>query len=193
MKITIPKCYLQPRAGVDKYDRNSYSKINNSGSIFQVEKLGYEINNHEKKEEYINLDVDGISYILDSRLADLVDEIQDSKYILNLEEGWEDNGAKISPNAYYASLKFCLDYSIFILNKHNILISTPEINPVRNGTIDLVWNTESAYLAINVKHSPDGFVSTFFLFKKSNQKTIEGEIDINELDEPMALWMTALK
>ena len=122
-----------------------------------------------------------------------MDEINDSKYILDLQEGWGDNGAPISLNVYQSSIEFVLNYSGYILNIYKIAISTPEIKPVRDGSIDLVWNTDLAYMAINIKLSTDGLLGTFFSFKHENKKIKEGELDLTIVESDTAYWMTSLK
>lgn len=193
MNIEIPKCYLNPPTKLDKYAENSYSKVENKESLFGREYAGYRVKWNRHDSQLLNFEVFDQKFVIDSRFKDLIDEINESLYIPDLQEGWDDRGAQIPMEVYKTTIKCVINYSTHILNTHQTIISTPEIKPVRDGSIDLVWNTKVAYLAVNIRNSNDNILGTFFGFKHENKKIKEGELDVINIEPEMAYWMTSLK
>jgi len=128
-------------------------------------------------------------------MADLVEEINDSKKILLLEDNWDYLGASsISQDLYMETIRFLLMYSMYIYeNYQKTVIQSPEINPCSNGTIDLSWRTQKARMLINVKKKGDVFLASFYGYYTENRLPQEGFIDMNKVDQSRALWMKELK
>ena len=194
MRITMPQCFVYTKKD-KRYNPDSYSKRSTEGSIYDRELIGYKTlksNDKNSSEILETLEIAGEKFPISSKFVDLKDEIIDSLYILELKEGWGENGAAIKDGAYKCAIGFLIKYFEYIHTHSSIVISTPEINPVRNGSIDLVWNTTNGYMLVNIAKKKDALQGTFFGFKKTNKKIKEGEIDIQNVEPPMALWMTTL-
>jgi len=122
----------------------------------------------------------------------IVDEIEKSKYILELREGWDDSNAKsISSDVWNSSVLFLIRYSEVIRECYSIVISTPEINPCRNGSIDLSWRTSKARMLINVRKE-NGEIVAFYYGDMYNNKSVKGAVPVTGIENHLAVWMTNL-
>lgn len=199
MNIQIPKCYLNMPERTDNLKVLTYTPKKNSGSLYASEIIGYKPSYSSQSpiiepitpliENQLTFDYAGVNCTVNSRLSDIVEEILDSENILSLKGGWGDNGKEITKNTYISAINALILYSEYILENYNFIIQTPEINPVRNGSIDIVWNTEKGYLIFNIN---EDLLGTFFGFKKLNPKFKEGEVDLINVEPSMALFMKDL-
>lgn len=192
--ITFPECRSNPGERKDSYKPNPFLSSTKKASDQYTDLIGYKVPVSLNVlpltiSETISLECCGDKYRLNYKLFDVADSIDDSKNILSLKEGWGDNGKQITTEIYRRSIKLLIDYANHIFDHYDIVINGPEINPVRNGSVDLVWNTENGYLLINVKEFKNDYLGTFFGFRKSNRKIKEGEIDLNCIEPDMAMWM----
>lgn len=144
---------------------------------------------------HIYIDVLGKIYNVPDALFDLVDEINDSKYILDLENNWDEMGAApINKELYNSAIAFLLLYMTYIYDNHGkIVISTPEINPCSNGTIDFSWKTLKARMLINVSRKSKEYRATFYYYLYNNKHPKEGLIDMLNVEKETAAWMVNLK
>lgn len=125
-------------------------------------------------------------------LKPLYEEIDHSKEILDLEEGWDGYDAPSIPkNIYYKSIKFLKDYSKFIYNNTGIAIVAPEINPGRNKNIFLSWRTEKARLAISIEKKDEELIANYY-GDINNKQPIKGYVSTEEFSEYLAYWMKNL-
>jgi len=134
-----------------------------------------------------------INLTINSNLQHIYKEIDHSKYILALQENWDDEGAEVIPkDMWYRSVKFLVDYASWIYETYNEIIETPEINPVRNGSIDLSWRTQNARLLINIVNS-ESRIAIFYGDQYNDLNSIKGKINIDEFQDYLAIWMRKLK
>lgn len=137
--------------------------------------------------------------VVSSKLIDIVNEINDSKTLIDLEYNWGHNEElPLDPELYLNTVQFLLQYSEFVLKAYHIVIETPEINLCPNGSLDLSWVTKSARLLINTMIKDGKIVRMFYGYTKLNledrvQKIEkEGFIDSLTFDESFAVWMKSL-
>jgi len=181
---------IKSRSLIDDYDcyfreRNYYQ---------ERPKIGFEFSKRNT-ETTISVDVLGKIYTIPSAFFDLIDEINDSKSILSLQDNWDCLGAvQISEKLYIETINFLLMYAVYIYEHHSkSVIQTPEINPCANGTIDLSWRTSKARMLINIKQKEGVFLASFYGYHTENRLPQEGFIDMNKVDQSRALWMRELK
>ena len=130
---------------------------------------------------------------VDRNLYHISNEIAFSSYILELEYGWDGEDAKvISREIYDSAIQFVRDYSRYIFIHLGVVIKSPEINPVRDGSIDLSWVTESARMLVNIKLYNDAIQAFFYGDHLNNKNPLKGSISANELEEALAVWMKKL-
>jgi hypothetical protein len=124
-------------------------------------------------------------------LQALVQELEASKYILNLSENWDEEGAlPVSPIIYETAIRFLQSYASFIFKKYKAIIETPSISPVKNGSIDLEWHTPTVQLLINIRDTQNAY---FYGDNYNNTNPIKGCISVKTVEPFFAAWMLKLR
>lgn len=198
--LTIgPRSFLNPRTPNNSDNRNRNSTHSKNSSWYDRKYIGYELAEISEpqngfSEENLTFSILNESFTVSNRLYDIVDEIIDSKFLLELEDGWDfENARAVNPDLYLKSIQFLVLYSSHILNVHGTVIQAPEINLIPSGSIDLSWRTEGARMLINIKQNKGEYIGTFYGYHKSNNLPSEGFIDLVKVDESKAVWMKKLK
>lgn len=161
----------------------------------EIFELGSSINNiidYDKSywvDKFSKFTIQDKTYKINRELLSIKDAIIESQSILQLVNDWDEDGA-IATNSktYFRTINFLLDYSNFIYNQYNHIIEAPEINIVRDGSIDLEWRNNESILLINFKkvNSLDiHFYSEDFL----NSTIFKGILTKKELNIDLAHWM----
>lgn len=124
------------------------------------------------------------------RLADLIEH---SKYMLLLGPGWdEENALAIDPEIWKVAVKFLIQCATDIFENHDRIIEEPEINPCKDGTIDLSWRTSRVRLLINFRHSAEGVRAYYYGDFYQSKQPIKGWINADSTDNFLSLWMKNL-
>jgi hypothetical protein len=138
------------------------------------------------------LDILGEHLEIPTRLEEIKSEIENSKRILNFEDDWNNDGAcKIDTKIYLHAIKFLIEYSKY-LKKLGFIISSPDIDPCPDGTIDLSWNTDKARLLINFRIVDEDILGYFYGDLLNNISPIKGSFKVNEFCDYLAIWMKVL-
>ena len=120
----------------------------------------------------------------------LKEEILKSKYILKLENNWDEDGAlPVSPTIYETAIHFLQNYTMFIFETYKMIVETPSINPVKNGSIDLEWHTPNAQLLINIRDTQNAY---YYGDQNNNINAIKGNVSTQTVEIFFAVWMTKL-
>jgi hypothetical protein len=116
--------------------------------------------------------------------------INNAQSILNLSDNWDDDGAfKVPKNVHNSAILFLKKYALFLLNDLKTVISAPDINPVKDGSIDLEWHTPNARMLINVNNSGKiGYYGDNF----DDLNSIKGKVADDSVQTFLAVWMTKL-
>lgn len=123
-------------------------------------------------------------------LSYIIKSIEHSKYILALQSGWDDDNAlEIAPQIWDKAIKFLSDYSLHLYKSYYIKIQAPDINPCRNGSIDLSWRTKNARLLINIDNKD---LASYYGDNYNYINGIEGFVQFNQVQEFLATWMKFL-
>ncbi len=130
------------------------------------------------------------TYEIDDKLQHISSEIEASKYILELEESWDDEGALSVPQfVWERGIAFLLNYSDWINKNHETIIDAPEINPCKDGSVDLVWRNANARFLINFKNQKE-IIGTYYGDEYNDKNRIKNIINtINEIDQSLGIWM----
>lgn len=100
--------------------------------------------------------INGERYIIDEKLKHISTTINNSNYLLKLEEDWDSDGALgINELVYYRAIKLLVTYSKSILKNFEIAIKSPDISAGRDGSIDLNWKNENSGMLITILNTPD--------------------------------------
>jgi len=147
----------------------------------------------EKPIKEVQITVLGTSFSSCAPLYKIHSEIKDSTQILELEENWDDEGAKkVQESIFIEAVKFLLNYSNFIYKNFDIIISTPEINPCIDGSIDLSFRNQNARLLINIQEENEKLNAVFYGDLYDNKIPIKGNVPTKGVFEHLAHWMKNL-
>lgn len=111
----------------------------------------------------------------------LYDSIEKSKYILELPDNWDDEGAKsYSKDTWIKAIEFISSYANYLLEEFGKLISTPKIYHGPDGSIDFHWKKDSYTLLLNIPK--DGLDATFY-GETISGRGIEATIELNRKED----------
>jgi len=154
----------------------------------------YDIELHEHfpvKKSEITIEIsENLIYVLPFIFNELGNRITKAKYILELEEDWDDEGGKpYSEQTFKQAIDFIIEYTQWAWNDLNILISPPKIFHGPNQSIDLLWSESSYELLINIPPYPKK-ISRFYGDNKKNTR-IEGQFNIKDYGQGVFLCLLA--
>lgn len=110
--------------------------------------------------EYINILDEKIN--ISDNLKHIKDCIENSKWITELEENWDSEGAKkIEPIVWKNAMKFLISSSSYIFTHFDIKIFSPSILPCSDGSLDISFDNNSIRLLINFKNQYNGLASYY--------------------------------
>ncbi|MEX0966749.1 MAG: hypothetical protein WD077_05890 [Bacteroidia bacterium] len=151
------------------------------------------INTETASENEIILELIDVKVNIDFRFSEIADEIEASKYILELEQGWDGENAEIIKSEIWkAATKFLINAALEINKEYSVIIQTPEINPVKDGSIDLSWRTEKARMLINVRERAGEMVANYYGDFYNNEKPRKGSDSLDSNIEDLVVWMRNL-
>lgn len=130
---------------------------------------------------------------IDRRFRQLVSLIEQSKYIMSLEFGWdEENAQPTDPEIWKTAIKFLIHYAADIMEDSERILELPEINPCKDGTIDLSWRTSRARMLINFKRSEHGILAYYYGDFYKNERPVKGWVNTDTVDIYLSMWMRNL-
>jgi hypothetical protein len=139
------------------------------------------------------IDVDGTVIGLDARLEKIAKEIEESKYILQLDDGWDSfNAKKFDKEVWVSAVSLLSKYAHYILNEFSTVIQPPEINPVPNGTIDLSWRTKNGRFLMNIKGNENNMLASYYGDLYNNEQPIKDKLVNDSIIKHLAYWMRNL-
>lgn len=106
-------------------------------------------------------------------LARILEAVEQSRYILELEDDWDDEGSKgYQPLVWERVVIFLIRLSEKALASFNIVLDAPQIYHGYEGSIDLLWRTDKYQLLVNFPEDDDSPGS--FYGDNFNIDTFEG-------------------
>ena len=120
----------------------------------------------------------------------LLKVINKSRYILELEEGWDgEEGTRYNQLTWKNAIKFVINYSKCVYEKTSTIIDAPDIYHADKGSIDILWKNESYRLLINI---PDNGVIASFYGDNYKEDKVKGTFDINNSNQGLLLAITSI-
>jgi len=116
------------------------------------------------------------------------DAIEESRWILGLEAGWDDESGVPCTKAWHRAVDFLRRQDSVVRARAGVSLLSPVFSPASDGSVDLHWENGSYELLVNVpadEDMPAGFYGDDFGTLK-----IEGTIDPKATDEGLLLWLT---
>lgn len=156
------------------------------------EPIGFKFS--EERKHIISFSVLDFKTDFPLALKDISEELEYSKYILDLNESnWDEEGAiGITSELYLEVIKFVTSYSKYILSL-GVVIDKPEVNPLINGSIDISWRAPKARLLVNFRVIDGKIIAKFYGDLYQNMTDKSGFINTESLDLALIEWMKQLK
>jgi hypothetical protein len=187
--IDLPPNFNMQTCYYPKYETNIFYKKDDY-KYFEP-KTKYNIKSlHNSNFKTIIID-DKSFYILNI-YSTLIETIEKSTSILKLSACWDGEDAKsIEKGIYFETITYLINLTEHIYKNYNIIISSPEINPCRDGSLDLEWRTSENVLLINLKNDMDLDIH-YYGENKITNNSIKGISKDNSLNEDLCFWMKKL-
>ncbi|TAK55851.1 MAG: hypothetical protein EPO24_11715 [Bacteroidetes bacterium] len=115
-------------------------------------------------------------------LTPLAEEIEHSKYILEFEDNWDDEGAiKYESATWVRAVVYISNAAKKMLDRTGKVISKPTISHGPQGSIDIHWSTDKYYLLINIPMQEN--VPANFYGSDRKNISLKGTIDTVSSDD----------
>ncbi len=168
-----------------------------SKNFKQFLKNGKEYGVRKKVETFIeeeNLQVElnnNIITELPFRFFKIYQAIEKSKYILELEDDWdEEDSAGYKENTWKKAIEFIANYANWVLDETSIIIDTPKIFPGPEGSIDILWKKHKYRLLINIPEDPQSPASFYGDDFESEQ--IKGTFEPSKFNQGLILCLLSM-
>ena len=77
--------------------------------------------------------------------------IEDARYILELEDDWDENGAvAVAPSTWNVATAFLQNLTLWAYKYRSLVLGALSISPLGNGGIDLYWENTFADLLLTI-------------------------------------------
>ncbi len=128
---------------------------------------------------------------LPSELSAIASEIKDSKKILDLQDDWDSEGALAVPQfVWERAAKTLISYSKWIWENKGVILVTPSIDALADGSIDIMWNGTKGRLLLNIRNSSSS-EAHYYGDTYGGKNKFKGAIEnLNEVQEFFAYWLT---
>ncbi len=125
------------------------------------------------------------------RFIEIYQEIENSKYILELDDDWDDEGGvAYQESTWKRTIQFISSYTKWVFDEISLVIPTPKIAPGPNGTIDILWKSSNYRLLINI---PDNLKKqASFYGDNYSTDTIEGTFNPSNFNQGLLLTILNL-
>ncbi|MCL4296134.1 MAG: hypothetical protein KJ077_10420 [Anaerolineae bacterium] len=112
-------------------------------------------------------------------LVDILRAIEQSRYILELEDDWDTEGSKgYQPLAWERVAIFLIKLYQKALESFAVILDTPRIYHAHGGSIDVLWRSDRYQLLVNFPEDENSSAS--FYGDNFNIETIKGTFDPTE-------------
>lgn len=137
--------------------------------------------------------INGIYYSVDIKLKSLIESVESSKYILDLEDDWDEAGAlSCNEESYNNAIKLLIKYSKELLTQYSVIIKNPDISPCRDGSIDLEWRDDNSSLLINITTKSEIDIHYYAEDYRTNT-ILKGFLNDLQINRELLFWMQKLK
>jgi hypothetical protein len=123
----------------------------------------------------------------------LAQEITDSKWMLELEENWNEEGAlPVSKNVWERASMFLWNHAEALVNYSGLILDTPDIAPNPDGGIGFYWKTGNYELLINVPSNSNNEIG-YYGDDRNWSNRIKGKTSHFTIDKLLIAWFTLAK
>lgn len=190
MDITWPTRFAK---GCSKREySNIITYIPHSDPHFQQQHLG-QVYLFEPTTSKLKVKLGGqtICY-LDYRFEELNNEIEKSKYILALEDDFDDDGSEgYKSETWVRAIKFICQLFDFALIKSNLKLPVPKILHGPSGSIDIYWENDDFNILVNIPKIDTPY-GTYSGENKFGEKT-KGQFDPSNINYGIVFLFSMIK
>lgn len=132
---------------------------------------------HNKSEHTLSISlVSQTSEGIPIELVDILKAIEQSRYILDLEDDWDGEGSKsYQPVVWERVAIFLIKLYEKALGSFNVILDTPHIYQAHEGSIDVLWHNDRYQLLVNFPEGENSYAS--FYGDNFSMDTIKGTFD----------------
>ena len=172
--------------GSSCYPRHSWN-YKRRREMIDIEEIDDHFHLWERKTDNIQIALTNKTTIeVNVIFKDFIEKIENSKFILELKDNWDDENSKgYSEKTYLNAINFFHRYTQWIWDEKGVIIDSPNILPGNEGSVDLFWNKKSYDLLINIPTYPNN-VARFYGDNKKDSK-IEGAFSLNSFNQGIFL------
>lgn len=121
-------------------------------------------------------------------IAPILGAIEKSKNTSFEEAG---NDVPVPDSIWGLTEYFLIDYAQWISTHYEMLIDVPNITPLQNGSVDILWYNKKGKMLVNIDNSTD--TKAYYYSDFHNKRNpIKGNVLINEIDESLAIRLKKL-
>ncbi len=130
--------------------------------------------------------VSGLEEELSFELAPLADALNQSRWMLDLEDDWDgEDSAGYAEATWERAARYVIDSAKFV-HELGLNMPIPKVQNGPEGTIDLFWETLSAKLLLNIPIEIEKPAQ--FYGHKSDGSEIRGPVDTAQIQPWLMLW-----
>lgn len=107
-------------------------------------------------------------------LKHIANSIEKSKYLLDLNDDWDDEGAEATNlETYLRGIKFIVNYSTYIFVNTYETIDAPDIDILKDGSIIINWETDTSSFTIIFDKKNDEFAYYYAKMKNGQMPPLK--------------------
>ena len=146
------------------------------------------------KDTNVTIKVQDFKILIPNSLRTLANEIEKSKYLLDLKEDWDDEGGlPIEFVTWKRAISFLVDYALWLYNDQQyFVIEPPQINSGPGSSIDLLWRNDKYRLLVNISEDSEKPIE-YYGDNNLGENSIKGKLKPGFVQEFFALWVKNLK
>lgn len=130
-----------------------------------------------------------LSIVLPESLGHLVDEINASRSMLELEDDWDGEGSLgYDSPTWWRAIQFLLRNALQLWREREAVIPTPRIRKGPQGSIDLHWHTSNRELLINIPATL-GEVADYYGDDGAGGHQMRGALNPERQGRDLVLWL----
>lgn len=127
---------------------------------------------------------------LPDALAHFADAVEKSRWMLDLRDNWDDEGAPGYAQATWErAVRFLLESALGVWRAYGIASPAPQIQNGPEGTIDLLWESSDFSLLLNIP--VDEVEPASYYGSNARGEEMRGTLDARQPHEFLLLWMKA--
>lgn len=139
------------------------------------------------KEKPLSIKIGQTRMLVPIVFKDIYNEIEKSRYMLEFEDDWDDEGSsKYEIETWEKAMLFLINYSTKIYDQYNEIILAPSIFHSINGSIDLLWKNKQYQLLINI---PKDVGPAKFYGDNFEMNSVEGSFDTSTFSVGLMLTL----